>query len=116
MVDELRLLAVHVEESHPGRFEWVITERRSRDQWEEIDRATHWRGSYKEAMADGLVSLEGLIDDLDRGPRRTLDRRSAPEEDSKVKGPPTQSDDEQDVLTPPAKPKKAPYFGFGPIR
>lgn len=114
MANELRLLAVHVEEPNPGTYEWVITEQRSGDQWVEIDRATGGRHRYKEAMADGLVSLEQMIEDLDQGPRRKLSRRNDPKKEDQLATAPS---DAQNVITPSQGiSKKARYFGFGPIR
>ena len=57
MADVLRLLAVHVAESDPGQFEWVITERVNEDRWREIDRAKDGYKTYKSAMANGLLAF-----------------------------------------------------------
>lgn len=115
MANELRLLAIHVEEPTPGTYEWVITERRSRNQWSEIDRSTDGRNHYQEAMANGLVSLEQMIDDLNEGPRRSLDRSGVPQQGSKAQSATMQTDAEEAARVSRAKPKNAAYFGFGPI-
>ncbi|KQW27761.1 MULTISPECIES: hypothetical protein [Acidovorax] len=114
MANELRLVAVHVEEPSPGTYEWVITEQRSGDQWVEIDRATGGRHRYKEAMADGLVSLEQMIDDLDEGPRWTRGRSDATQKEGLIAT--AHSDAEETAKRPQPKPEKVGYFGFGPIR
>jgi hypothetical protein len=116
MADELRLLVIHVEEPDPGRFEWVITELHSPERLTEIDRATRGRDSYREAMADGLVSLEEKIDDLDVGPRDRADRSDMRQKDSKDQGRPTQAKAETGSPTSRTTPKTSAYFGFGPIR
>lgn len=113
MVNELRLVAVHVEEPRPGTYEWVITEQRSGDQWVEIDRASGGRHRYKEAMADGLVSLEQMIDDLDHGPRRRLSRNRPKKEEQM---PTALSDAHHATTVTEGGSKNAGYFGFGPIR
>lgn len=114
MANELRLLAVHVEEPNPGTYEWVITEQRSGDQLIEIDRATGGRNRYKEAMADGLAALEQMIDDLDEGPRWTRGRSDAPQKEGLIAT--AHSDAEETAKRPQSKPEKVGYFGFGPVR
>lgn len=114
MANELRLLAVHVEEPSPGTYEWVITEQCSRNQWVEIDRATGGRHRYKEAMADGLAALEQMIDDLDEGPRWTRGRSDALQKEELIST--AHSDAEETAKRLQANPKKVGYFGFGPIR
>lgn len=116
MANDLRLLAIHVEEPDPGRFEWVITELHSPERLTEIDRATRGRDSYKEAMADGLISLEEKIDDLDVGPRDRADRSGMRQKDSKDEVRPTQDKAETGSSTSRTTPKTAAYFGFGPIK
>ena len=66
----LRRIAVYVDESEPGWFAWALAEaNEGASNWEQIERADEWVGSYKEAMAAGLLVLQQMIDDLDIGPR-----------------------------------------------
>ena len=115
MADVLRLLAVHVAEPDPGPFEWVITERVNEDRWREIDRAEEGYKTYKTAMASGLVALEEMISDLDVGPRRGVDQTDHPHTPPEDTVQPAPSNG-KDAASAKAKPKKAAYFGFGPIR
>ncbi|CAN7596449.1 hypothetical protein [Acidovorax sp. Leaf78] len=69
MPADLRLIAVHVEEDSAGGFEWVLSERDGRTAWGEIQRSASAAGTYKDAMAGGLVALEAMVEDLDIGPR-----------------------------------------------
>lgn len=115
MADVLRLLAVHVAESDPGQFEWVITERVKEDRWTEIHRAEDGYKTYKSAMANGLVALEEMISDLDVGPRRDPEQTDQTQTSPQGRVQPAPSD-EKDAASPQEKPKKAAYFGFGPIR
>ncbi|MBV7542679.1 hypothetical protein [Acidovorax sp. sic0104] len=114
MADPLRLLAIHVAEPDPGKFEWVITERVN-DQWIEIERAEDGYKTYKAAMASGLVALEEMVSDLDVGPRKVAERADGlptPPEGTVQPAP----SDAEDAASPKGRPKKAAYFGFGPIR
>ena len=115
MADVLRLLAVHVAEPDPGQFEWVITECVNEDQWKEIGRAKDGYKTYKAAMASGLVALEEMISDLDVGPRRDAEQTDQPQTPPEGKVQPAPPDG-KDAASPKGKPKKAAYFGFGPIR
>lgn len=66
----LRRIAVYVDEPEPGWFAWVLSEA-SEDlsTWSQIETTDEWLGSYKEAMAAGLVALQAMVGDLDHGPR-----------------------------------------------
>ena len=69
-VQPLRNIAVYVEEPTPGRFAWVLTE--SVDDlsvWWELQVGKEWLSSYQHAMAEGLLALQRMIEDLDVGPR-----------------------------------------------
>lgn len=63
----LRSIAVSVEEVEPGAFEWVLFEQGI--EWSLLKRANRPAASYDKAMAAGLLALQGMIDDLDSGPR-----------------------------------------------
>ena len=110
MFSDLRHIAVHVEEPKPRRYEWVIMERGSRDEWAAIDRAAKAFSTYKEAMASGLIALEKMIDDLDVGPRRGGYRGSDPQQV------PASAVSSRDVSSSGSKRKDTAYFGFGPIK
>lgn len=94
----------------------MITERVNADQWKEIDRAEGGYDIYKDAMASGLVALQELISDLDVGPRRELKQSAAPQPPTEGTALPASSDAGKVAASPKAKPTKAAYFGFGPIR
>ncbi|RCW72477.1 hypothetical protein [Pseudorhodoferax soli] len=100
----LRHIAVHVEEPRSGRFVWVLTERHA-DDWQPLDRARTAVPSYQRAMAEGLLALQQLVEDLDSGPRADAGHAAAPPERGRA-----------DEAPPKAAPAKGSYFGFGPAR
>jgi hypothetical protein len=63
----LRALAVTVEEPKPGAFFWVLLEQGV--EWAPLSRAARPSKGYAKAMANGLLALQGLIEDLEAGPR-----------------------------------------------
>lgn len=73
MANQLRHLAVHVKESKPGDFRWVLTELSADHSWSEIQGAKAGAATYREAMADGLMFLQSMVYDLDKGPRTGVD-------------------------------------------
>jgi hypothetical protein len=100
MADQLRSLAVAVEEPRAGDFVWVLGER-SGESWRTLKQARAPQATYREAMAAGLLVLQGMVDDLDTGPRMETGREDA---------------------AAPAEPRKEPapagrkrLFGFGPL-
>jgi len=102
MPTPLRPIALHVEEPAEGDFRWVLNERDARGRWVELDRASAPAGTYRQAMADGLLALQALAQDLDAGPRR------AAEEEADADAEDGQADDGDTA------PKKRTLFGFGP--
>ncbi|MET1116393.1 MAG: hypothetical protein ABWY08_15785 [Comamonas sp.] len=74
MPHPLRSIAVHVEEPRRGAFAWVLLERENADTWREIERTQRPAATYRQAMADGLLALQAMIDDLDQGPREPAQR------------------------------------------
>ena len=100
MHTSLRTIAIHVEERAAGSFSWVLSERDDAALWTELRRAPAGVASYQQAMAQGLVALESMVDDLDQGPRRA---DTPPAAD---KGP----------AAGPKAPPKPSFFGFGPAR
>lgn len=66
----LRRIAVYVDEPEPGWFAWTLAEAdEGASNWTTIEHADEWTGSYKEAMAEGLLALQRMTPDLDAGPR-----------------------------------------------
>ena len=116
---DLRQISVHIEEPKAGAFEWVLSEADAEDagNWQPVQRSRRAASTYKAAMADGLVALESLIDDLDKGPRSSTARDHEP-------GPETAPESERagkraaraaPRQEPPAKPagRTRTAFGFG---
>lgn len=100
----LRHIAVHVEEPRSGRFVWVLTERHA-DDWQPLERAGTAQRSYRHAMAEGLLALQHMVDDLDIGPRADAQASVVLPEEARVAEP-----------ARAAAPDKGAYFGFGPAR
>jgi len=101
----LRPIALHVEEPAEGDFRWVLSERDARGRWAGLDRASAAAGTYRQAMADGLLALQELVDDLDTGPRKAVDGGADADPDADAE------DGQDDGSTAP---KKRTLFGFGP--
>jgi hypothetical protein len=67
----LRRISVYVEEPERGWFQWVLAEAaEGLSVWHDLKAAEEWAPTYKEAMAEGLLALQDLIEDLDQGPRQ----------------------------------------------
>lgn len=104
-----RTISVHVEEPTPGLFVWVLSER-SGGNWRELKSSSLAVRSYKVAMADALVALQAMVDDLDIGPRTT---DASILTHAKKKREPTAA--EGKAAAEKAAPAKS-FFGFGPVR
>jgi hypothetical protein len=75
----LRRIAVYVNEPKEEWFQWVLIEQRNEPpEWVEIDAAEEWFKTYRQAMAAGLLALQGLIENLDAGPRQEAEPALAP--------------------------------------
>jgi hypothetical protein len=105
----LRHIAVYVEEPKPGRFAWVLAELERRS-WRQLDRSEAPVASYKTAMAEGLLALQAMVEDLDVGPRKA--DAPEPEGDAEESDP---QETERDAPAKDAAPGKR-YFGFGPAQ
>ncbi len=105
----LRHIAVYVEEPKPGRFAWVLAELEGRS-WRRLDKSASPVESYKTAMAEGLVALQAMVEDLDVGPREA--------DVSDLESDAGENDHQETKRAAPAK-EAAPgkrYFGFGPAQ
>lgn len=105
MPTALRPIALHVEEPADGDFRWVLAERDARGRWAGLDRSAAPAGTYRQAMADGLLALQALAEDLDTGPRKAVDDEADADPDA---------DAEDGQADGDAAPKKRTLFGFGP--
>ncbi|MBT2332325.1 hypothetical protein J7E49_00140 [Variovorax paradoxus] len=112
--DVLRRIAIHVEEPRSGSFEWVLSEADSHgaDQWKVLKRARKAVATYQASVADGLVALQSLIENLDTGPRAPAALEPEP--------PPRQAHKRAARSAAPAPAEEAPAkatgrtaFGFG---
>ena len=103
----LRHIAVYVEEPKAGEFRWVLIER-SGNSWRLIKTSDSPLRTYQKAMAEGLISLQGMTVDLDVGPRAGQDdtRPAANEQRPRRR-------EEADAQEP--MPGDS-FFGFGPAR
>ena len=98
----LRPIAVSVEEPVAGQFRWLLSERGSEGVWSQLRRAPQPVSSYRQAMAEGLMALEAMIDDLEIGPRSPAGPQPAPPR--------------SDAPRHPTRAPKPGFFGFGPAR
>ena len=107
-MSSLRVIAIHVEEPQPKRFIWVLTERDG-PSWQELARAAAPARSFKKAMANGLLELQSMVEDLDAGPRRPESPTSQVPEAARRIG--RKSAHGEGGVQPGQS-----YFGFGPAR
>ena len=105
MPSTLRRIAVYVDEPADRDFRWVLMEQQGDEAgaWAEVRRASSAASTYQRAMADGLLALQALVDDLDSGPRQT--QRASRHAKAR--------DSEEDSEAGDA-PGKSSFFGFGP--
>lgn len=110
---------MHVEEPKPGAFTWVLSELDDVAGVLEIEMAERSRRSYRQAMAEGLIALQGGIRDLDVGPRVGDDDPVSP---SRSSPPPPAAASPAKQAAPADGPRapsaggsqpKATAFGFG---
>jgi len=107
MTTDLRAIAVSVEAADPG-YRWLHFERQPEsDVWVVLNRSPEPSATYHQAMAEGLVALELLIDDLALGPRSMKPTDSQSHRQKEAEG-------AQKAEQPSAKPSKR-FFGFGPV-
>jgi len=80
----LRRISVYVEGPERGWFQWVLAEAaEGLLVWHDLKAAEEWAPTYKQAMAEDLLALQALIEDLDQGPRA---KPPKPKESSAVFG------------------------------
>lgn len=89
------------------QYVWVLNERGDGNSWSAINRSKKAASTYKKAMAEGLVELESLMEDLDVGPRRSLKDQSSGFHQNSGKA------NKHAEEMPPKRPS---LFGFGPAR
>lgn len=118
-MSRLRPIAISVEESRAQRFVWVLLERESEgDAWHTLAQADSAVASYQEAMADGLLALQALVEDLALGPRleEAGDAKQKPARSAKRKTERRHERKDDDEADTSAKaPARKSYFGFGPV-
>ncbi|MGJ7506002.1 hypothetical protein [Variovorax sp. GT1P44] len=79
MPASIRRIAIYVDATGEGAYRWVLIEHASKpSRWTEIKVSPKTQATYREAMADGLLALQGLVGDLDEGPREAADSERAP--------------------------------------
>lgn len=76
----LRRLAVLVDEPTDESFHWVLIEATGEyiETWIEVQQSDELFDTYHEAMAAGLLALQGAVEDLDVGPREAPPEATAP--------------------------------------
>ena len=112
----LRRVALHVEEVRAGRYQWVLSEvaDAASAPWTRIDRAAKPASTYREAVAQGLLRLQGMVDDLDAGPRQTHASTGDEIAQDASGGDPAPDDDSTPAGDEPKGARTA--FGFGRVR
>ena len=105
----LRNIAVTVEEPEAGRFAWVLIERVGHT-WRELERSEAPAAGYAAAMAEGLLALQSLVDDLETGPRVRGEHAGRQERAERHK--PVAKERASTKAPAPGK----SFFGFGPAR
>jgi hypothetical protein len=64
----LRRIAVTVTEDEEGAYRWRLIELGD-ERWQVLKEQPRAVETYKAAMAAGLLELQGMVEDLDAGPR-----------------------------------------------
>jgi hypothetical protein len=64
----LRRIAVTVNEDEEGAYRWCLVELGD-ERWQVLSEQPRAMNTYKAAMAAGLLELQGMVEDLDAGPR-----------------------------------------------
>jgi len=112
----LRRVALHVEEVRAGRYQWVLSEvdDTAGARWTPIDRAAQPASTYREAVAQGLLALQGMVDDLDTGPRQA----QAAADDEIEQDPEADHQAPKGDRTPAPEKSEGPHtaFGFGLVK
>lgn len=109
----LRRLAIYVEEPEPGRFEWVLGELDGEDTIVVQQRAPRPVGSYKTAMANGLMALQRVVEDLDGGPREDLQAPASANELHDKQPSSERAPTKRSAENAQARPSRGTAFGFG---
>jgi hypothetical protein len=68
-MQSLRPIALTVVEEEQGVYRWRLIERSASGEWQVLNQQSRSAMTYRKAMADGLLELQGMIDNLDDGPR-----------------------------------------------
>lgn len=69
-MNQLRKLALAVDEPEPGEFYWIILE--SKDDaivWEELSSGIHGYATWREAWSFGIIEYSKMVTDQRIGPR-----------------------------------------------
>ncbi|GKT20911.1 hypothetical protein [Acidovorax sp. SUPP3334] len=112
MTSVLRPIAIHVEEPAAGTFRWVLIERDDGSgTWAPIQKSGAATDTYRQAMADGLLALQSMIEDLDVGPRLTA-QKDIPANHHRSDDA-ASADDAEEAQPRTARPT---LFGFGSAR
>lgn len=112
MSQRLREISVTVTESNPDAFKWLLLERDA-DEWRRLEAASASVDSYREAMANNLLRLQSLIDDLERGPRKTDRLENKPTASSRPRE--RHADSSQSADGSSNKSLRGTAFGFGKL-
>lgn len=95
-------------EATDSGYRWLHLEKQPAGEvWVVLNRSSEPSATYHQAMAEGLVALELLIDDLALGPRsmKPTDNQSHRQKEAVIA---------QKAEQPSAEPSKS-FFGFGPV-
>lgn len=68
----LRKLAVTVSEEKSRAFSWEVVELLADGDWNVVAAGDRPAGTYRSAMAEGLLALQRMVPDLDHGPREPI--------------------------------------------
>lgn len=77
-MNQLRKLALAVDEPEPGEFYWIILE--SKDDasaWEELSSGMHGYATWREAWSFGIIEYSKMVKDQRIGPRCVVENQEA---------------------------------------
>ncbi len=76
-MNQLRRIAIWVNETESGAFRWVLTEVDNERQLSDLRSSEHEFLTFEGALKEGVDALKSLSNDLNAGPRQEIEDEDA---------------------------------------
>ena len=77
-MNQLRKLALAVDEPEPGEFYWIILESKGDAMtWQELSSGMHGYATWREAWSFGIIEYSKMVKDHRIGPRCEVENQEA---------------------------------------